>query len=91
MFDNYSRAWPEVFVSEYAAQCPPAAHDQHPACVSGTLFNAVMEGAWMVRGRRFRIRASALKLSGFSVEAGAVGKLLVVPAWALPVPVSDRA
>jgi hypothetical protein len=49
LFDTYNRSWPHVFVSEYAAQCAPTVRDGQPACLSGTLFNAVMEAAWMVR------------------------------------------
>ena len=49
LFDTYNRSWPHVFVSEYAAQCAPTVRDGQPACLTGTLFNAVMEAAWMVR------------------------------------------
>jgi hypothetical protein len=49
LFDTYNRSWPHVFVSEYAAQCALTMRDNQPACLTGTLFNAVMEAAWMVR------------------------------------------
>eukprot|EP00976_Prorocentrum_cordatum_P041803 847627-Prorocentrum_minimum.AAC.1 len=53
LFDpgRYPREWPKVFVSEYGAQCPSEARGGGASCETGTLYNAVMEAAWMVRAQ----------------------------------------